>query len=399
MRFTKSREWLDRLLSGEVPSEVDLRQMVAECAKEDQHLDYKSGKLTDPADTLREYVAAFANSDGGTLLIGYDLASKAFDGMAAPGGASLEEWATRSIFALTPYLSPAPRIASPTVSGKPVLLVATARAPRLVPVVQKGELVYFLRIGESNFAAPPFLLSDLVLGRRNHPVLRPRLSGASLGLGRDVHCPNVEGTLLNINVVIENTSLVFAEDVRCGLILWSTPDAASRVQDGLSVPDSLKANLDISQPPHFDSQEIQPPWLLTHARLSRHAVAGLPPREPPLDIGPFDETPDQALRPVVLPVFSNMLAFGPPAAAPSSPFYEHTRYRRIQTRGAVEAKGALYLLSRDAEPWWFQFGMRYDKALLRATQEDPLKLMQLTPVMTPRPVVSFDFYAPDGETF
>jgi len=192
MKLTPSREWLDRFLSGAVPTEADLEKLVAECPREDQHLDYKSGKILsdkkrDPADTVREYVAAFANSDGGTLLLGYDQRA-GFDGAVAPGTSTLEDWVTRCIYSLAPFLSPAPRILTAQARGVTVLLIATARAPRLVPITLKRELVYYIRIGDSNFLAPPFLLSDLVLGRRNHPVLQLGLVGGASSWA-DIGCP------------------------------------------------------------------------------------------------------------------------------------------------------------------------------------------------------------------
>jgi len=182
MRLSPSKEWLDQFFAGVVPSEAELKKLVADCPKEDQHLDYKAGKLLsdpkqDPAATIREYVAAFSNSDSGTLIVGYDQTA-GFDGIPSAKAGGIEEWATRCIHDLAPFLSPPPRIPSANVGGATVLLIATAREPRLVPVIVKGELIYFLRIGESNYAAPPFLLSDL--GRRNHPILKLRLHSAAV---------------------------------------------------------------------------------------------------------------------------------------------------------------------------------------------------------------------------
>jgi hypothetical protein len=267
-----------------------------------------------------------------------------------------------------------------------------------VPVVSKGELVYFLRIGESNFLAPPFLLSDLMLGRRNHPILEVTIDGASIAWNPDIGCPQIDGFLLNLVVAIENTSLVFAEDVRCGLITWSCPRQPPRLRDGAAVPDSLKANLDVRDPPHYEPLGVQPRWRLTHARLSRYAVSGLAQSEPPLDLGAFDQTAPQALHNVVLPAFPNLLGQVPTTVDPSPPDDKMSRRQRIQARGAVELKGGLYVLSKNAEPRWFQFTMRYYKRVLQNTQTKIVDLVSLTPSRTPRPGVSVDFHTPDGET-
>jgi hypothetical protein len=75
-RSSKSREWLGEALACHRPTEGDLRQLVIDCPHEDEHLDYKAGKLlADPraaAAAVREYASAFGNAEGGTLLIGYD---------------------------------------------------------------------------------------------------------------------------------------------------------------------------------------------------------------------------------------------------------------------------------------------------------------------------------------
>jgi hypothetical protein len=393
-----SKEWLDRFLAGAQPTAAELKQLVADCPAEDQHLDYKSGKLLgkkDPAADVREYVAAFGNSDGGTLVVGYDLASRSFDGATPPGNSTLAEWATRSIAALAPFLSPPPRILTAAVDGREILLVATPRAPRLVPVHVKGELTYFIRIGDSNFAAPPFLMSDLVLGRRNHPTLKVSLFSA-YAKPVDIDAVNVSGAELDLQVLIENTSLVFAEDVRCGLITWSTPYAKPRPNDGTLATESLKASLDVVVPAVYQPQQPQPKWTLIHVRLARTPVPGGTAQR--LDLGPLDQAPNEELRKFTWPLFPNHLQHGPAAASPSSPFYEDTRRTRIQMRGAVELKAALYVLSRNAEPWWSQLTIRYDSHSLLTAGTKLVDLFTLGPVLTPRPVVSLDFYAPDGET-
>ena len=74
MPLPKSREWLDRLLEGHELSDAELRQLVEDCPCEDQWIEYKAGAVLgqdDPAALIREYIAGFANGDGGALVVGY----------------------------------------------------------------------------------------------------------------------------------------------------------------------------------------------------------------------------------------------------------------------------------------------------------------------------------------
>lgn len=177
MKLSKSKEWLERVLQTDHLDEQNFAQLMKDCRDERQHLDFKSGlELTkeDPAATLRDYAAAFGNSDGGIIIFGYDQKAAAVDGVGPVGKASPRDWATRTLSSLAPYFSPPPRIIEAQAGGKTILAVAVARAPRLVPLVEKGELIYRIRLGDSNVTVPPWLMSDLILGRRNAPQLEMR---------------------------------------------------------------------------------------------------------------------------------------------------------------------------------------------------------------------------------
>jgi hypothetical protein len=100
------------------------------------------------------------------------------DGVVAPGKSSVEEWATRILGDLAGWFSPPPSISRVDHANGTVLVIAVARAPQLIPYVESGEVCYSIRINDSTCNIPPFLISDLVLGRRSHPVSRNRIPSA-----------------------------------------------------------------------------------------------------------------------------------------------------------------------------------------------------------------------------
>jgi len=132
-------ELLNQVLQEERLSAEELDDLCARRVPEDQRLEYKSGKLLERKDApavLREYVSAFANSDGGLLLVGVEELKGegvpstpiAVDGCTAPGGKGLVSWATTCLEPLAPYLSPVPRILPVSHAPGEVLAIATARA-------------------------------------------------------------------------------------------------------------------------------------------------------------------------------------------------------------------------------------------------------------------------------
>src|SRR5262249_20302 len=83
---------------------------------------------------------------------------------------------------------------------------------------------HFFRIGDSTLEIPDYLIADLVLGRRQHPLL-------------DVHCHHCTAvrdvrdfgsptnrwpfTRAFFTFMVENLSLVPAEQVEVGVVSWS----------------------------------------------------------------------------------------------------------------------------------------------------------------------------------
>jgi hypothetical protein len=111
---------------------------------------------TENCQTIRRYISGFANSDGGVLIIGVDEQQPRQIARCEerPGGYPLDAWASRCLSGMAGYFSPLPRYQTIRHPQGPVLAIAVARAPSLVPCVESGALRYFFRIGESTLPIP-----------------------------------------------------------------------------------------------------------------------------------------------------------------------------------------------------------------------------------------------------
>ena len=140
-------------------------------------------------------------SDGGG-----DATLRAFTPTKRPGGRSLNEWARTVLESLAGSLSPAPRLQTVTVDNIEVLVIGVGRAPSLVATPEEGGLKYFLRIGDSTPAIPPYLISDLILGRRSHPEFEVKVTGWG------------DNSIIRFRCEVLNESMVAAQDVVVGII-------------------------------------------------------------------------------------------------------------------------------------------------------------------------------------
>jgi hypothetical protein len=173
----QTRKLLEMLMSGYELTPAELDQLLANRVDEDLFLDYKHGneaQKKNAAMTIRQYLAGFANSAGGVLVVGIDEATWNVTGCTAPGGSNLADWAARCLTPLAPYFAPPPRFQVVAHPQGDVLVAATERSLSLVPCVENGALVYYLRIHDQTLKAPDYLMSDILLGRRNRPDLHVR---------------------------------------------------------------------------------------------------------------------------------------------------------------------------------------------------------------------------------
>ncbi len=313
MTFDSPKEFLDFLIEGGVPDTAIIDSVIGSL-DEGLHLDFKSGKITakqkrrQGASTVRQYVSAFANSDGGVLVVGVsDAAPRQVDGCIRAGKEPIDKWAEALVSYMTPYLSPLPRFHTVEHPGGSVLVIAVRRAPQLVPCIESNDLRYYLRINQSTVEAPPYLISDLLLGRRRSPVLELTLDEVSCISNRKAPPPNL---IFSWAFRIENLSLVSARKVELGLISWSlTPS-------NMPVAKYLRSHLqidEIADDPMFGR------WALRYKVAPRH----------------------RGDRPTIEPFRTTTLSL---SASIETPGYEH-RHR---------FSAGMYLMCGDSSPAWYE---------------------------------------------
>ena len=258
MAPSSSRELLDLLLEDGELTSSDLDEFIARVPGEDLFLDYKDGKLTrdvkEARSVVRQWVSGFANAEGGVLVIGVtEDRPRAVSPCAKIGGEPLDAWAQKVLSDMVGFFSPPPRFKVVRRSEGDVLIIAVSRAPQLVPCTESRETKYFLRFHDSTREAPPYLISDLVLGRRKHPILVPEFGDAQFRYERGETHLSVVGNL-SLSLVVENASFVFADDVEAGLVGWTFTDRPVEPLNG-----HLRAHVDVEIPQAPES----PDWKLT----------------------------------------------------------------------------------------------------------------------------------------
>jgi Putative DNA-binding domain len=328
MPIPPSRELLDDLLSGKHLAPGDLDQLIQRQPREDLYLDYKDGIVTrnNPAQArqiIREYLSGFANSDGGTLVMGVAENPRAVSACVRQGGMPLDDWAQRVIADMAPFFSPQPRFHVVAHAQGEVFVAAVSRAPQLVPCVTSRELKYFFRMHDSTVEAPPFLISDLVLGRRQHPVVDLRVRDVTVEVGR---CPSEDGdrvyTALGLGfyLVVESLSMARAEEVEVGIISWAVMDNPTRLNR------QLESYVDAGDTPDSSGFDRPLRWRLHHMRSDLG-------RQRPGVLRPFGEVSTPEIVRVWVPVHDG--------------------------RAAILQCG-VYVMPQGSPPTWFELLFRYD---------------------------------------
>jgi schlafen family protein len=222
MPFTESQEALEALLGGYKFDSSKLEEFLNLHQEEDQHLEYKNGKITgrntrkEANRAIRQAMSGFANSEGGVLVVGIDEGKpRGISPCHSVGAEPLDKWAEGLLHDMAPFFSPLPRIHVVNHPSGPVLVLAVARSPVLVPCVESGRIGYFLRLNQSTLPAPDFLLSDLVLGRRRQPAIDVTVSMEQPPpLLREPKCNST------LYVTVENVGLVHVESLNVGIVSW-----------------------------------------------------------------------------------------------------------------------------------------------------------------------------------
>lgn len=351
---SQSFELLEKMMSGQQVAPNDIDSLLNGRVDEDLFLDYKHGsellKRNSPA-TIRQYLSGFANSAGGVLLIGIDESHWSITGCEAPGGSDLADWASRCISTIAAYFSPPPRFQVILHPHGNVLIAAVDRSLSLVPIVENGSLVYYLRVHDQTLKAPEYLMSDLLLGRRSRPDLQIKQL-QTMGLSTTL-LKNPDGLAVQFDLrsLVENRNLAWADDARLGIVSWFTTE----INEDKPVSDHLLTYVDVVR---IDDK------LLSRDCHLEHRVAKLG------TIGAFDTVNRNVLSSHALPLRS-----------------EYTWFQ-------YSWQAALYIVSQNAPPIWYELTIDVGQDLLALANDQGMlsagdRLFQLARVINRRPKIAW----------
>jgi len=225
-----SRELWQNALRGDVEITVQhIEHMVAAKRDEDLHLDWKGGSIVTERnrEAVEKGVAGFANGEGGVLVLGVRGGDVQDDSWtldycpAKVGKLPLKEWVERQLERLMTTLRPQPRVLVIGEEDKRIALIAVQRTDQLTAVVVKNKgLVHYLRFYGSTHEVPPYLLADLMLGRRRQPQLAfENVKAVITPNRRDPFKP----VSVQVTFDLRNIGLVWAQQPALGVAhLWES---------------------------------------------------------------------------------------------------------------------------------------------------------------------------------
>jgi len=367
--ISTARELRDLLLRDDDLSLEAFQQFLqSPGSREGLYIDFKAADELNKTNklmthTIRQYVAAFANSDGGILVIGV---KEPTDEEKKRGGkpfldpinditvqetdkAGLENWVAQVVRDLVGYLGAPPRIrvlAVPSATASQlrpgvICFITTARAPSLVPLNKNGANVFYFRIEDQAREVPESLVADLLLGRRSTPHLvvsaqRPEVvRGRAQFSGRwgSGHAPTARPS---IRFTVTNDSLVAATDVSAGLIVMACygVEYDSKKSKPSTLPQTLQMSVDRRTllPEDMDERNLEReqasrllPHALQHLQLKWNGAGSL------TTLRPFEHRDVSA----------------------DDSWLEALHLTSADDRNQVVAL-ALYLLPARCEPLWYQ---------------------------------------------
>lgn len=359
----QTQELLEEFMAGQAMTHEKLDELLENEITEDLFLEYKRSDVLNWSKPkrnhlIREYLSGFANSVGGLLIIGIDDRQWEITPCKNVSG-DLARWAASCCTEIAYYFSPQPRFQVVEHPRGKVLVAATLRSSSLVPCRVGHELVYYLRfhdqtLDNKTLKVPDYLISDLMLGRRQRPYLHVRRIGFR-ATAKEQQAYNNRVLSFNFVLSVENEGLVWASDVKVGIVRQIHDASETLNAHLLSYIDVQGVGKKFSGSENYD---------LDHTLLSSKSHLSH------IDLAPFSF--------VNIPVNNNEIP---------------TRIGQVHYHYTWNA--ALYIMSRESSPVWYQIQLEINATLLQAVNEresfrehdHPLKIFRLG---TTRPVVSWE---------
>jgi hypothetical protein len=358
---THTSKLLEKLSSGHQLTIDELDDLIKHKVKEDQFLEFKSGQEVedkDAAKTIRDYMCGFANSDGGVLIIGVDTSSGIpikIDGCNNHKKGDLAEWATRCLTEIASYFSPIPKFQVLHHPNGEILVSVAQRSLNLIPQIENKQLIYNLRIHDQTLKAPEYLMSDLLLGRKQKPDF-DIVDYKAFNFWRNLDTNNNSMDLgFELRIKCESRNIVWAEESRWGVIAW------------------------------------------TQFRESMHAATVNQPSGHLLSFVDVQDLPSEnQIRPGVLLHFSNNLNISKPFDTGHVILSLNTPIRFGDQWFSYDWMAALYLVAKNSPPLWYQIDLKInidsskwvdDKTIISPNENS--NLLTVTKLISERPIVAW----------
>lgn len=250
MAGTQVMGMLGAVLAGRRVPAGDVLGLIERREPEGLYLEYKRGlwlgQAKSPGHELREYTSAFANAEGGLLVVGIvggEDAQKGqkwtIEGPTCPDqAAGWEDWLGQVLEEIAARTRVRWQVVS--IGSQDVVLVGVDRAEALIKVYEKPDLVCYLRIGALTIPIDDTLFADLALGRRANPDLALKISKAYGGV-------DSLGYYVNLSLTVSNHGLLWVPDCKVALVGYSRLGGSTLMGRAPSVPasDSLVRHLDV----------------------------------------------------------------------------------------------------------------------------------------------------------
>jgi hypothetical protein len=179
-------KWVGKRVTQGISAE-DVQSFIDKSLEEGLSLEYKSIASLKNPEKLRKSICAFANSDGGLLVIG------AARGREGKGASYRVEWNTDPRWNMEWLQDVTVNLIRPTVQGVQIVSVVNSAdenlflvdIPASINPPHMADGVYYFRNGAESLPMEHFQVAD-AFGKRRRPILRPTVSLSSYDSGNNI---------------------------------------------------------------------------------------------------------------------------------------------------------------------------------------------------------------------
>ena len=235
-----------------------------------------------------------------------------------------------------------------------VLVIYTDRSLGLIPCIESNTQNYYFRLYDQTLPAPDYLIADLVLGKRQHPYL----DATKIHFG-NITFPDYDSheIFLKFDVVftLENESFVWAEDIRLGFIGFFSEPKREKYPLGRH----LLSYIDVQK---FENEMFQELCTLSHIIFAT-------PKMEPFTV----QTLSNYSKQFSLPIRRGFMWLG------------------------YSWKAAMYVISNQSPPLWYQIQLNINEDLRTALRNNTIisteNFLKVERLSAARPIVAWANFA------